>query len=174
MGALVEVLLECTLKLTKAALKIWHPKHGQLRVGLRNRCPELAALYALQLIKQLEEKKLEELNSQLQGMELRLEALQCDEGKSWTEHPPTFRKDGSPACMWKALRTCRFTKDLLVDLLEMMVEGLDPSKGWEYLKGLPLFRKQRQRLMNSNSWVVYLYSGEVDNTSYFEDSLKKR
>ena len=74
--------------------------------------------------------------------------------------------------MWKALRTCPFTQDLPVDVLEMMVEGFDPSKGWEYLKGLPLSRKQRKRLMSSNSWVVHLYSGEVDNTSYSKESLK--
>ena len=171
MGALVEVL-GCTIKWTKTDLKIWHPKHGHLKVGLRNRCPEIAALDALQLIKELEEKQLEEFNSQLQEMELRLEALQCDESKSWTEHLLTFRKDGSPASMWKALRTCPFTKDLPVDVPEMMVEGFDPSKGWECLKGLPLSRKQRKRLMNSNSWVVHLYSGEVANTSYFKESLK--
>ena len=53
-----------------------------------------------------------------------------------------------------------------------MVEGFDPSKGWEYPKELPLSRKQRKRLMSSNSWVVHLYSGEVDNTSYFKESLK--
>ena len=140
MGALVEVL-GCTIKWTKTALKIWHPKHGHLKVGLRNRCPEIAALDALQLIKELEEKQLEEFNSQLHEMELRLEALQCDESKRWTELLLTFRKDGSPASMRKALRTCTFTKDLPVDVLEMMVEGFDPSKGWEYLKGLPLSRK---------------------------------
>ena len=171
MGALVAVL-GCTIKWTKTALKIWHPKHGHLKVGLRNRCPEIAALDALQLIKELEEKQLEEFNSHLHEMELRLEALQCDESKSWTEHLLTFRKDGSPASMWKALRTCPFTKDLPVDVLEMMVEGFDPSKGWEYLKGLPLSRKQRKRFMSSNSRVVHLYSGEVDNTSYFKESLK--
>ena len=131
MGALVEVL-GCTIKWTKTALKIWHPKHGHLKVGLRNRCSGIAALDALQLIKELEEKQLEEFNSQLHEMELRLEAFQCDESKSWTEHLLTFRKDGSPASMWKALRTCPFTKDLPVDVLEMMVEGFDPSKGWEY------------------------------------------
>ena len=157
MGALVEVL-GCTIKWTKTALKIWHPKHGHLKVGLRNRCPEIAALDALQLIKELEEKQVEEFNSQLHEMELRLEALQCDESKSWTEHLLTFRKDGSPASMWKALRTCPFTKELPVDVLEMMVEGFDPSKGWEYLKGLPLSRKQRKRFMSSNAWVVHLYS----------------
>ena len=74
MGALVEVL-GCKIKWTKTAPKIWHPKHGHLKVGLRNRCPEIAALDALQLIKELEEKQLEEFNSQLHEMELRLEAL---------------------------------------------------------------------------------------------------
>ena len=93
MGALVEVL-GCTIKWTKTALKIWHPKHGHLKVGLRNRCPEIAALDALQLIKELEEKQLEKFNSQLHEMELWLEALQCDESKSWTGHLLTFRQDG--------------------------------------------------------------------------------
>ena len=93
MGALVEVL-GCTIKWTKIALKLWHPKYGHLKVGLRNRCPEIAALDALQLIKELEEKQLKEFNSQLHEMELRLEALQCDESKSWIEHLFTFRKDG--------------------------------------------------------------------------------
>ena len=73
--------------------------------------------------------------------------------------------------MWKALRTCPFTKDLPVDVPEMMAEGLDPSKGWDYVKGWPFSRKQRKRIMNSNSWSVHLYSGEVDNTSYFKESL---
>ena len=107
-GALVEVL-GCTIKWTKTALKIWHPKHGHLKVGLRNRCPEI----------ELEEKQLGEFNSQLHEMELWLEALQCDESKNWTEPLLTFRKDGSPISMWKALRTCPFTKDLPVDVLEM-------------------------------------------------------
>ena len=65
-----------------------------------------------------------------------------------------------------------FAKDLPVDVLEMMAEGFDPSKGWEHLKGLQLSRKQRKRLLNSNSCVVNLYSGEADNTSYFKDSFK--
>ena len=165
-------MLGSTIKWTKTALEICYPKHEYVKVGLRNRCPETAALDALQLIKELEEKQLEEFNPQLHEMELRLEALQCGESKSWTEHLLTFRKDGSPASMWKALRACPFTKDLPFDVLEMMVEGFDPLKGWEYLKGLPLSRKHRKRLMNSNSWVVHLYSGEVDNTSHFKESLK--
>ena len=49
MGALVEVL-GCTMKWTKTALKIWCPKHGHLKV----------ALDALRLIRELEEKQLEE------------------------------------------------------------------------------------------------------------------
>ena len=87
-------------------------------------------------MKELEGKQLEEFNYELHEMELRLQALQCDESKRWTAHLLTFRKDESPASVWKALRTCPFTKDLPVDVLEMMVEGFDPSKGWEYPKGL--------------------------------------
>ena len=81
---------------------------------------EITALHALQLIKELDEKQLEELTCRLHEMELGLAALQCDESKSWTEHLLTFRKDGSPAPMWKALRTCPVMKDLPVYLLEMI------------------------------------------------------
>ena len=53
-----------------------------------------------------------------------------------------------------------FHQGLHVDMLEMMVEGFDPSK--RLPQRVPVFRKERKRLMNSNSWVVQLYSFEVD------------
>ena len=97
-GSFIKTSWSWRIPITNLASKSgWHPKQGHLKVGLRNRCPEIAALDALQLIKELEEKQLEEFNSQLHEMELRLEALQCNERKSWTEHLLTFRKDGSPA-----------------------------------------------------------------------------
>ena len=111
MGALVEVL-GCSVKWTPKVLKITHPKHGNLKVSLRNRCPEIAALDALNLIQELEAKQLEQFNSQVREMELRLEAMQAEEEKDWIEHIHDVRKDGSAVSMWKALMKCPFTKDL--------------------------------------------------------------
>ena len=159
MGALVEVL-GCSVKWTPKVLKITHPKHGNLKVSLRNRCPEIAAIDALNLIQELEAKQLEQFNSQVREMELRLEAMQAEEEKYWIEHIHDVRKDGSAVSMWKALMKCPFTKDLPSDVLELMIEGFDPNKGWMYLKDLPLTRKQRKRLMNSHDWIVHLYAGE--------------
>ena len=85
MGALVEVL-GCSVKWTPKVLKITHPKHGNLKVSLRNRCPEIAALDALNLIQELEAKQLEQFNSQVREMELRLEAMQAEEEKDWIQH----------------------------------------------------------------------------------------
>ena len=84
MGALVEVL-GCSVKWTPKVLKSTHPKHGNLKVSLRNRCPEIAALDALNLIQELEAKQLEQFNSQVREMELRLEATQAEEEKDWIE-----------------------------------------------------------------------------------------
>ena len=96
MGALVEVL-------DPKVLKITHPKHGNLKFSLRNRCPELAALDVLNLVQELEAKQLEQFNSQVREMELRLEAMQAEEEKDWIEHTHDVRKDGSAVSMWKAL-----------------------------------------------------------------------
>ena len=171
MGALVEVL-GCSVKWTPKVLKITHPKHGNLKVSLRNRCPEIAALDALNLIQELEAKQLEQFNSQVREMELRLEAMQAEEEKDWIQHIHDVRKDGSAVSMWKALMKCPFTKDLPSEVLELMIEGFDPNQGWKYLKDLPLTRKQRKRLMNSHDWVVHLYAGERDNTPYFKQATK--
>ena len=91
MGALVEVL-GCSVKCTPKVLKITHPKHGNLKVSLRNRCPEIAALDALNLIQELEAKQLEQFNSQVREMELRLEATQAEEEKDWIQHIHDVRK----------------------------------------------------------------------------------
>ena len=125
---------------------------------------------ALQLIKELEEKQPEEFNSQLHELELRLEALQCDER---LDRASTHLPEGWVSCIHvEGTSHMSVYQGLPIDVLEKMGKGFDPSKGWEYLKGLPLSRKQRKRLMNSTSWVVHLYSSEVDNTSYFRESLK--
>ena len=171
MGALVEVL-GCSVKWTPKVLKITHPKHGNLKVSLRNRCPEIAALNALNLIQELEAKQLEQFNSQVREMELRIEAMQAEEEKDWIQHIHDVRKDGSAVSMWKALMKCPFTKDLPSEVLELMIEGFDPNQGWKYLKDLPLTRKQRKRLMNSHDWIVHLYAGEKDNTPYFKQATK--
>ena len=164
MGALVECL-GCSVHWTPKALKIWHPQHGRLKVGLRNRCPEVAAEMALTLIRELEEQRLQQFSQQVTQMEARLEALRFQEEKGWVEHFMDYRKSGSATSMWKAIISCPFTKDLPTDVQGMLVEEWDPKDpnvGWAYLKSLPLPRRLRKALLRSRSWTVHLYAGESD------------
>ena len=69
-GALVEVM-GCSVKWAPMVLKVTHPKHGNLKVTLRNACPEIAAPDALNLIQELEARQLKQFNSKVREMELR-------------------------------------------------------------------------------------------------------
>ena len=136
---------------------------------VRNKCPEIAVTEALGLIRELELKELERLNAQVKTMSARLEMLQNEEVKSWDELLKDFLKTGKNEVMWKVLMKCPFTKDLPVEVLELVCEGFDPDGGAAYLKSLPLTRRQRKRLMSSSAWVVHLFAGEPSGR---EDPLR--
>ena len=159
LGALIHDL-GCKLSWSRSSLRLVHPKHGELKVTVRNKCPEVAVTEALGLICELELKELERLNAQVKTMSARLEMLQNEEVKPWSELLKDFLRTGKSEVMWKALMKCPFTKDLPVEVLELVCEGFDPDDGMTYLKSLPLTRRQRKRLLSSNAWVVHLFAGE--------------
>ena len=55
------------------------------------------------------------------------------------------------------------------EVRELLVEGFDHGDGMKYLKGLPLTRRRRTRLIASRSWVVHLFSQEESSS---RDPLK--
>ena len=145
LGALIHDL-GCKLSWSRSSLRLVHPKHGELKVTVRNKCPEVAVTEALGLIRELELKELERLNAQVKTMSARLEMLQNEEVKPWSELLKDFLRTGKSEVMWKALMKCPFTKDLPVEVLELVCEGFDPDDSMTYLKSLPLTRRQRKRL----------------------------
>ena len=159
LGALIHDL-GCKLSWTKRSLKLVHPIHGALKVAIRNKCPEVAVSDALTLIRELELKELERLNLQVKAMSAKLEMIQEKETRAWDELIRDYVKTGSRETLWKALTICPFTKNLPAEVMELACEGVDHDQGLNYLKELPLTRRQRRRLMASNAWVVHLFAGE--------------
>ena len=158
LGALITDL-GCTLSWSKSSLKLTHPRHGRLRVTLKGRCPEVAVADALRLIKELEEVQLNQLNEQVDSLSARLQMLEEGETRTWDENLKEYVMTGRKELLWKVLMAAPYTKDLPDEVKELVAEGFQPSMGKEYVKALPLSRRERRRLLASDHWVVHLYSG---------------
>ncbi|CAE7357873.1 unnamed protein product, partial [Symbiodinium sp. CCMP2456] len=155
LGPVIEDL-GCSLKWKKGSLQLYHPQRGYLKVKLINNCPEIQASDANALIKELEAKHLCKLNEQVEKLSARLEVMRKEEMKSWHELFSDYMTSGSQATLLKVVLTCPFTKDLPEDVQAMLVEGFSPDCGADYLKELPLTRRQRRALMTSSQWVVHI------------------
>ena len=142
-------------------MRLIHPRHGHLRVQLRNNCPEVAVSDALTLIKELEEAELTKLNDQVCSMSARLEALQRQDRMGWEEHLYEFIKTGRKELLYKTVLACPYTMNLPSDVQDLLTEGFVRDDGKLYVKDLPLPCKERKLLMASNAWVVHLYAGEL-------------
>ena len=158
LGALI-MDLGCSLSWSKSHLRLVHPRHGQLRVELKGRCPEVALGDALTLIRELEEVQLKQLEDQVSTLTARLQMLDQEEARSWDDLLREFVKGGRKDVLWKVLMSCPYTRDLPEEVKELLAEGFDPDRGKDYVKALPLPRRDRRRLLASNNWVVHLYAG---------------
>ena len=158
MGALV-MELGCSLTWTRNYLKLVHPKHGRLKVAIRGRCPELTLSDTLTLIRELEERELSHLKEQVDLMSARLEEIEEQDRRSWKDLLRCFVEDGRKETLWKFLTKSPYTKNLPDEVKELLLESFEHSKGNDYLRNVPLSRRQRKQLLASNSWVVHLYAG---------------
>ncbi|CAE7677994.1 GIP, partial [Symbiodinium sp. KB8] len=141
LGALIEDL-GYTLHWTPTKLRLTHPEKGSVRVRVNNHCPEVAACDALAMIRELELRKVSELNRSVATLKARLEMVKLEEKREW---------------------------DLPGEVQALMLETFDPAKGDAYLKVLPITRRMRKSLMASRKWVV---SFNVENAKEKEDPLK--
>ena len=164
LGALMTEL-GCTLHWTKSALRLHHPRHGRLKVTLKNNCPEVAVADAMILIRELEERELAKLNNQVCAMAARLEVLEEEEKASWFALMQQYVNSGKREVLWKAVLKCPYLKDLPSEVQELLVEDFNSEDGLAYMKALPLSRRERKKLMASNSWVLHLYAGEPSSTT---------
>ena len=161
LGAVIEEL-GYTLHWSPKVLRLTHPGKKPIKVKIKNRCPEVAACDALDLIRELELNQVKTLTSHVDNLRARLEMIKKDEERSWIELLKEFAKTGSKPLLLKAVLAAPFTRDLPSDVQSMLVEGFDPHQGESYVKALPLPRRKRRALLASRSWVVSLFSGKED------------
>ena len=66
--------------------------------------PELAITDALELIRELEEKELQNLKEQVEVMSAKLDTMVKDQRHSWTEYMKDYMVTGRKELMWKWVR----------------------------------------------------------------------
>ncbi|OLQ05728.1 Copia protein [Symbiodinium microadriaticum] len=172
LGAVIENL-GYTLHWSPKNLRLVHPNKKAIQVRIKNHCPEIATIDALNLIQELEMKNVHELNVQVESLKARLEVIKKEETREWWELLREYARTGERPVLLKAILTSPITKDLPADVQNLLLEDFRVEDGEKYMKLLPLSRRRRRALLSSRSWVVNLFSGdcEVKNDPFQAISL---
>ncbi|CAE7334558.1 TY2B-C, partial [Symbiodinium sp. CCMP2456] len=159
LGSLVQEL-GCTVAWTRRGLEVKHPTYGVITTHVSGACPFIGEAKALELIGEIENRKLEQLKVAMVETQLRLHGVeaQLNYGAQLSEYRRTgSRTEGLKAlmcedsvfgCLTEAQR-CALAQDI----------DLSDKAGHKYLKALPVKRAMRKKLM-STQWLVHVYSGE--------------
>ncbi|CAE7246860.1 TY2B-DR3 [Symbiodinium sp. CCMP2456] len=159
LGALVEEL-GCQISWSRrGGLVIRHPQHGVIPPAVVGRCPVVGETQALDLIREIETRKLRTLEN---ATRTTAKALWLwDEEKPWARHLDDFVKVGGRSAQLAAMTTKGSPFVSWTDLeRSLLAENIDLSDraGWGYLRAVPGSRQRRKRMMTL-PWVVHLYSG---------------
>ncbi|CAE7219459.1 unnamed protein product [Symbiodinium sp. KB8] len=115
LGAVIENL-GYTLHWSPKSLRLVHPSKKAIQVKIKNHCPEVAAVDALNLIQELEMKNVQELNVQVESLQARLEVIKKEETREWWELLKEYTKTGERPVLLKAILTSPITKNLPTDV----------------------------------------------------------
>ncbi|CAE7807929.1 unnamed protein product [Symbiodinium sp. CCMP2592] len=163
LGALVEHLGCQVTWSRRKGLKVIHPTLGVLRTGVSgNTCPYVQETQALQLIAELEQRRLDQLQQQV-------DTLQCCLQEATAPLDPTdalrrYAKSGERRDALSAIFAQPYLQGLPEGVLADLAESIplnDPEIGKALLKGLPLKRSSRRALLATKKWVVHLCSGPL-------------
>ena len=176
LGSLVQSL-GCTLRWSRRrGLQVHHPEHGLLPTKLVGNCPVLREAEALKLISDLEEVELGKLKANnMDGVMRALNTGGQEEGPSWREGLDEFVATGSRKALRRMLLdpdsplgSC--TEDEIVAMIGLDDVNLSDSSGASILKGLPLNRAARRRLL-STRWAIHMFSGESKEAEMETESM---
>ena len=163
LGTLVQEL-NCTVSWDKRGLRARHPEHGELVTHVSGSCPFIGETRALELISEIEARKLEQLK--VNTLETQMKVLGLETEITFETRLVEYRRAGRRADGLGAL----MAKDSLFgELTESqrcaLVQDIDLSDeaGVRYLKALPIKRSLRRKLLSSQ-WIVNMCAGN-DNRS---------
>ena len=159
LGSLVEQL-GCSVRWSrKSGLHLIHPRLGRLQTSLKSGCPQLGREQALQLIRELESSKLQELTGRLKRVQAQLRAAA---GVCFEDALDAFVTSGSYGSAAAFSQFVPFLRPLPHRVSSRLVVDLKDVNGWEVIKGLPFNRRCRKRLHQSHAWVLHLGANKVD------------
>ena len=162
LGALVQQL-GCSISWSKRqGLKVYHPVHGDLKVKMKGTCPYVSEVEVLKLISEIEGKNLERLQ------QTTIRSLWASTPSTaplpWTSNLEIYASTGKRGNALAATMDPTFPVYLETATQRFSFVGpadidLSDESGWNYLKSLPVNRKNRRRLHGSR-WIVHLYDGK--------------
>ena len=159
LGCLIEQL-GCSVRWSrKAGLQLFHPRLGRLSTSLKSGCPQLGREQAMQLIRELEAHKLQELSGRLRRVQAQLKATK---GMCFHDALDALISNGSYESGVAFSRVVPFLSQVPRQVTNRLVVDLKDLNGWEALKGLPFNRRTRKRLHSSSAWILHLGSNPVD------------
>ena len=163
MGQLVK-LLGCKVLWTPSKLTVVHPVHGRLQVRLRGHCPVLPISQALELIAELEQKRVTSFERTVQELQQQIKVIRENGLQAWTwrQHLQAAREGGDRTHVAGFLHKNPVLSTVNAEVLLGIPEQVpvDAKDGWKLLKGTPWSRAKRKALFQSNNWVLHLFAGE--------------
>ena len=140
-------------------------REGQaINLRVRDGCPEVTEVQALELIARIEEEKLTNLVDATSVTKGRIRESVISMNKTWFDHLISYCRSGVGSEALKAIHKAPFLQELPPENYAGLSEAAPISNGWDALKGLRhLNRRTRKKLWSSHQWVVHLYSGKAPN-----------
>ncbi|CAE7252215.1 unnamed protein product [Symbiodinium sp. CCMP2592] len=160
LGTLVREL-GCTVSWDRQGLKVKHPEHGVITTHVAGSCPFIGETKALQLIEEIEARKLEQLKVKTVESQLKMRGIEAT--VSFEAQLHEYRRTGKRADGLQALLCEDSVFGVMTEAQRCsLIQDVDLSDkaGHKYLKALPVKRAMRRRLMTSR-WMVHFYSGEA-------------
>ena len=165
LGSLVQEL-GCSISWDRRGLRVLHPEHGEITTHVSGACPFIGEARALELIGEIEARKLEQLKVRTLEAQLKMRGIEATVG--FDMQLQEYRRTGSRV---EGLKALMCEDSVFGDLTEAercsLIQDVDLSDkaGHKYLKALPLKRAKRKRLMNSR-WFVHLFAGNGENSEF--------
>ena len=142
--------LGCSISWDRRGLKVQHPEHGEITTHVSGSCPFIGETKALELINELETRKLEQLKVKTLEAQLKMRGIEAT--TSFEVQLQEYRRTGRRADGLKALMCEDSVFGNLTEVQRCsLIQEVDLSDkaGHKYLKALPVKRAMRKRLMTS-------------------------